>query len=100
MLQVMPPEVTTFTLSKYDVRGGTKITGTVTLDGKAPQNGMIVSITATPNLVHPLATIKVPKGATSINFSLNTDHVNSVTQVAVTARTVFRPVTVQLTLRP
>ncbi len=100
MLQVMPPEVTTFTLSKYDVRGGTKITGTVRLDGKAPQNGMIISITATPNLVHPLATIKVPKGATSINFSLNTDHVNSVTQVAVTARTVFRPVTVQLTLRP
>jgi hypothetical protein len=99
-LQVLPPEVKTFTLSTYSTKGGNNVNGTVTLTGKAPTGGMLVNVTANPNLAHPAATVRVPAGATSITFVINTSHVTSNTPVSITARTLNVPKSVTLTLMP
>jgi hypothetical protein len=99
-LQVLPPEVKTFTLSTYSTRGGNNVTGTVTLTGRAPTGGMLVNVTANPNLAHPATTVRVAAGSTSVSFVINTSTVTSITAVYITARTLNVPKTVKLTLNP
>jgi hypothetical protein len=99
-LQVLPPEVKTFTVSPTSVKGGTNVNGTVTLTGKAPAGGMTVTISANPNLAHPVTTVVVPAGATSKTFAIATNTVTQQTSVSLSARTLSVIKTALLTLRP
>lgn len=99
-LQVLPPEVKSFTVSPTSVKGGTNVNGTVTLTGKAPAGGITVTVMASPNLARPTATVTVPAGATSKTFAISTNTVISQTQVTLSARTFSAIKTALLTLKP
>jgi hypothetical protein len=99
-IQVLPPEVATFRLSTTSVTGGTNITGTVTLTGKAPTGGMHVTITANPNLAQAVSTVTVPAGSTSYSFPISTSTVPSPVVVNISAMTLSVIKSASVTLHP
>lgn len=99
-MQVLPPEVSAFTVTPTIATGGANVTGKVTLTGKAPTGGMHVTISANPNLAHAASTVTVPAGATSVSFPINTSTVTSQTQVQLTAMTLSVIRSAILTLHP
>lgn len=98
--QIRPPDVNAFTLSSYNVKGGTRVNATVRLNGKAPVGGMPITITSVPGLVSPVGNVRVSQNGTSVNFQLQTAAVASQTAVTLTARAGSTPFSIQLTLRP
>ena len=69
-----------------NVPGGTPATGTVTLNGAAPAGGTVVALSsANPSLVTVPASITVPAGQTSVNFTASTGTVTQTTGVSVSA---------------
>ncbi|HTQ08958.1 MAG TPA: hypothetical protein VMI31_02690, partial [Fimbriimonadaceae bacterium] len=99
-LQVLPPDVSTFKLSKSSVKGGQSLSGTVTLTGKAPAGGITVNIDAYPNLAWPSAAVVVKAGSTSVTFTILTSTVSSSTPVTMRARTFNLVKSAILTLNP
>lgn len=99
-LQVVPPEVSTFRLSTNRTRGGNSLTGTVTLNGKAPTGGIVVHISANPNLASPATSVVVKAGSTSVSFQINTQPVSTQIPVTLTAITFNVAKSVVLTLTP
>ena len=71
-----------------NVPGGTPATGTVTLNGAAPSGGTVVSLSSgNTSLVTVPASVTVPAGQTSVNFTANTQPVTQTTGVNVSAST-------------
>ena len=69
-----------------NVPGGTPATGTVTLNGAAPSGGTVVALSsANTSLVTVPASVTVPAGQTSVDFTANTQPVTQTTGVNVTA---------------
>ena len=69
-----------------NVPGGTPATGTVTLNGAAPSGGTVVSLSsANTSLVTVPASVTVPAGQTSVNFTASTSTVTQTTGVSVSA---------------
>jgi hypothetical protein len=80
---VAPPTPTSLTLSATSVRGGSKVTGRVTLSSSA---GAVVSLTSSnPAVATVPSTVTVPAGATSAKFDIRTSKVRSNTSVTITA---------------
>jgi len=110
-LVVNPPVLSTLTRTPTSVVGGNNSTGTVTLTGKAPAGGAVVTLSSsnTAAAVVP-ASVTVAAGATSATFTITTNGVATSTSSTITAvyggvtRTTTLTVTVasltSLTLNP
>lgn len=100
-LTVQAPVLSGLTLTPASVAGGCATpTGKVTLSGKAPTGGLVVSLTnANPAASLP-ASVTVAAGATSATFPISTTTVSAIQSGAVTAS--FGGVTrsATLTVRP
>jgi hypothetical protein len=69
-----------------NVPGGTAGTGTVILNGPAPSGGVAVSLTSgNTSLATVPASVTVPAGQNSVNFTANTQPVSQITSVPITA---------------
>ncbi|MCS7300633.1 MAG: S8 family serine peptidase [Fimbriimonadales bacterium] len=75
------------TISPNTVIGGSTATGTVTLTSPAPAGGVVVTLrSSNPNRASVPATITIPAGATSANFTIRTTPAFfSITTVTITA---------------
>lgn len=85
-LQIMPPEVASFTVTPSSVKGGKNATGKVTLTSKAPTGGMVINLTFYPSYASVTGTVKVGAGGTSVSFPIKTSVVTSPTSVRIDAR--------------
>jgi len=84
-------DMTLFPLLSYvmfngNTPGGTPATGTVGLGGAAPSGGLVVTLSSgNTSLVTVPASVTVPAGQTTVNFTANTQPVTQTTGVVVTA---------------
>ena len=84
-------DMTLFPLLSYvmfngNTPGGTPATGTVGLGGPAPSGGVVVALSSgNTSLVTVPASVTVPAGQTTVNFTANTQPVTQTTGVMVTA---------------
>jgi hypothetical protein len=74
------------TLSQNYVIAGGSVTATVSLNGRAPQGGINVSIRSTSFNVQPPYVVNIPQGQTSAQFTLLTSSVYSTQNVTLTAQ--------------
>jgi len=91
------------TVNPASVTGGTAATGTVTLSGPAPAGGLVVSLSSGNTAVARVpASVTVPAGATSVNFTVTTTAVtaNTVVTLTATAGGVTRSAALTVTPRP
>jgi hypothetical protein len=113
-LTVMPPVVSSVAVSPTRVTGGASSSGTLNLNGPAPANGAVVSLSSSNAAVAAVpssGTVTVAAGATTASFTVTTKAVANSTTVSITASygggapqtaslTVIPPVLVSLTLNP
>ena len=84
-------DMTLFPLLSYvmfngNAPGGTPATGTVGLGAPAPSGGLVVTLSSgNTSLVTVPASVTVPAGQTTVNFTANTQPVTQTTGVVVTA---------------
>lgn len=99
-LTVRPPALSSVTLNPASVVGGNSVTGTVNLDGVAPAGGAVVTLSdALPATTTP-ASVTIPAGLKTQNFTITTAGV-TVTQVgSVTASRNGVSKAASLTVRP
>lgn len=72
-LSVLGNSITSVSLSPNTVKAGNSSTGTVTLTSPAPIGGWVVTLKAgAAGSVNPPASVTVPAGATSANFTVTT----------------------------
>ncbi len=91
-LMVTAATLTSLTLSPTSVTGGSPSTGTVTLSGRAPAGGALVSLSSNNTAAAQApATVTVPAGATTAAFLMTTSDVSANTSVSISA--VYRGVT-------
>ena len=99
-LTVTTPVLQSFTLNPTLLRGGTSSTGTVTLNGKAPVGGAVVTLSSdTTSVATVPASVTVPSGAVSATFTvstrtvllLRTVNIKATRSVAITAPLVVTP---------
>jgi len=69
---VRTPYASTLTISPSTVTGGGTATGSVTLDGPAGSNGMVVSLQSSTARAQVPPSVTVPAGATSVTFTITT----------------------------
>jgi cellulose 1,4-beta-cellobiosidase len=78
--------VRSLVLSPSTVTGGASSQGTVTLSGKAPSGGIVVTLTSgRPTVATVPAGVTVPAGQRSATFSVTTSNVTTSTRVAIVA---------------
>lgn len=83
---ITPPAALTSNALPSTITGGTVGTGTITLDSPAPQLGYVVSLTSSnPGLAAVPATVTVPGGSATVNYSVTTQTVGSNTPITITA---------------
>ena len=71
-LSVTPAKFTGFTLDPTSVVGGVRSTGTLTMDGPAPQGGLAVTLKSNRNEVKVPDSVLIPGGQSSVNFNVDT----------------------------
>jgi serine protease AprX len=84
-LSVMPPIVSSLTVSPASVTGGSPATGTVTLNGPASVSGALVTLSSSNPAVAVPASVAVSPAGTSATFSLTTSAVATSTPVTISA---------------
>lgn len=102
-LNILAPVLTSLTLNRDNVVGGsaTAVTGTVTLDGPAPAGGAVVSLSSSDTAAATVpATVTVPAGATSVNFTVTHRVVDRIVNVVITASYKGVNKTANLQVRP
>jgi hypothetical protein len=91
---VAPPTPSTLTLSTSSVRGGSSVTGRVTLSTTA---GAIVSLSSSnPAVASVASTVNVPAGSSSASFAIRTYKVRTNTPVTITATANGKPISMIL----
>jgi len=100
VLKVLEPRVATVTLTPASVVGGTSVVGAVTIDGRAPAAGMVVSLSSSSSAAKPPATVTVPANGVRGTFTITTSSVSSVATATISARTTGTTITQVLTLNP
>ena len=85
-LQVTPTcAPVTFVLNPTSVKGGTSSTGTITLNGPAPAGGAVVTLKSSKTTAATVAaSVTVPAGATTVNFTVSTKAVSAATSSTIT----------------
>jgi probable HAF family extracellular repeat protein len=101
-LTVRPIRAQTLALSSVRVRGGTSVSGTVTLECPAMPSAVAVSFTSSNGAVAgaTVPSITIPAGATSGSFSVRTSAVSSETPVTISAWVFGVRKTTMLTVTP
>jgi hypothetical protein len=79
------PTLSSVALAPSAVTGGANATGTVTLSGAAPSGGASVGLGDNASAIGTPASVTVPAGATSANFTVTTSAVTAAVTGAVTA---------------
>lgn len=83
---VHPITIRSVTLDPNNVVGGTSSTGTVVFDPPIPDSGATINLSSSnPAVASVPATIKVPGGATSANFTVTTTPTSSTQNARITA---------------
>lgn len=77
--------VSSLGLSKTSTAGGNDVTGTITLDGKAPAGGLTVTLSSSNSKVVVPASVTVLEGMTEATFTATTVPTATATDVTVTA---------------
>lgn len=88
-----------FTVAPNPVTGGDAAVGTVGLNGFAPSGGVIVTLSSISKNVTLPASVTVPSGAMSANFSMKTAIVSTTQTATITAQSgsAFQSVTLSIT---
>ena len=81
---VSPFQVSSLAISPTSVVGGGSATGTVTLNG-TPLTAIVVKLMTTSKSITIPATVTVPAGSSSVQFTVKTLAVSSITSATVTA---------------
>jgi hypothetical protein len=94
------PTLSAVSLNPTSVVGGNSSTGTVTLSAAAPSGGAVVSLSENSTATSVPASVAVPAGATSANFTVTTTSVTTAATSTISA--VFGGVTrtASLTVNP
>lgn len=102
-LTLIPPRLKALTLNRSTVVGGTAtvVTGTVTLNAKAPGGGTVVTLSSSePSAASVPTSVTVPAGATSATFTVTHSKVVSQVVVTLTASGGGATFTKTLTIKP
>jgi hypothetical protein len=99
-LNLAPPALVSFTLTPSSLKGGTAVTGKVTLDSLASLAGSKVSLQSSSTALAVPASVTVPAGAKSISFSLLTKKVTAISIASVTAKLAMVTKLAKLTIKP
>lgn len=99
-LTVIPPAVIGVPMSSYYFEGGTTITGTVRINGKAPAGGITITLSSSDSHARVQPTINIPAGSTQANFFVRTDPVTVQTKADITASFHGTSAKATLTLNP
>jgi hypothetical protein len=84
LLMVTAPTLSSVTLNPTTVRGPNPSTGTVTLSGRAPAGGTVVTLSSSQTSVATVpGSVTVAAGATTANFTLTTRTVTTTTNVTI-----------------
>lgn len=84
-LTVSPPGPVSLELERWDAGGGEAFSGTVTLNGPAPDGGVDVALTASSTVVRVPAKVTVPAGQTQGTFTVSVVSTSSEREVEITA---------------
>lgn len=94
-------QVDSVTLSPTSVKGGETVSGTVTLDGDAPEGGTFINLQSGIILAATVDALTVPAGQRSATFQVTTKAVRGVTAFDIVAKTAAtRDRRARLTVRP
>lgn len=94
------PALSSLSLSSSSVTGGTSVTGTVRLTAAAPSGGASVALSDNSSAIGTPASVTVPAGATSANFTVTTSSVTAATSGAVAASYGGASASAALTVNP
>lgn len=72
-------------LSAGSVVGGTALRGSITANGTAPTQPLVVNLAASSSTVSLPASVTIPAQGTSVSFDVNTSQVDASTSVRITA---------------
>ncbi len=86
VVYVLPPKLSSVTLSPTSIKGGQTATATATIDGPAPKGGMLLALsTSNKSFAYTLASIRIPEGAKFVRFFVYTNETTARRTVQVTA---------------
>lgn len=77
------PALASLTITPATVTGGTSTIGTVALTAAAPAGGATVTLASNNGAASAPASVTIPAGASSANFTINTSSVTSTTTVTI-----------------
>jgi hypothetical protein len=99
-LTVNPPVLSTISLKPGSVVGGNTATGTVTLNGPAPNTGVTVNLLSSSPYASVPNAVSIGGGLTSATFTVSTTGVSSATTASISAATGGTTGKVPLTITP
>lgn len=99
-MTVNPPSLKEVGPSPNSVTGGSPASAFVALNGAAPADGAVVSLTSDSTLATPPSSVTVPAGSFSQGFAISTSPVTMTTTVTITASWKGQQITHPLTLTP
>jgi len=89
--------LSSITISPYDVNGGSAGLGTATISEPAGTGGQVVTLSSNyPSVASVPATVTIPAGATSANFTVTTYGVSSYFQAWITGSVTSNSITTSL----
>ena len=95
------PVLSSLNLGSTSVTGGSAVRATVTLTGQAYSGGVVVSLSSNdPAVANVPASVTVPQGSSTANFTVTTSAVSVATQVVLTASSGDSVKQVALTVNP
>ncbi|MBB6054097.1 choice-of-anchor A family protein [Armatimonas rosea] len=83
-LTITAPKLLTLTLNPTSVDGGQSSTGTVTISDPAPVGGLSIGLTSSNAAATTPASVTIPAGATSADFTVATSVVTAETMATIT----------------
>lgn len=99
-VSITPSLPTNLALNPASVKGGNPSTGTVTLNGRAPTGGTVITTVSNSSLVVVGPNVTVPYYATTANFTINTLPVSVNATRTVSAKRLGVTITRNITLTP
>lgn len=99
-LQIQPPLLSAVTVSPGSVIGGNSSSGTVVLARAATGGGVTVNLSSSNNCVVIPASVTVPAGSYSVNFTVTTRGVTNAINATITATLGPTTKTAPLTVNP
>lgn len=99
-LAINPLVVSSVTLNPTTLVGGTKSTGTVTLNGPAPIGGLSLALSSNQASATVPANLTISGGASTATFAVTTQVVASQTSATITASLLVSSASATLTINP